>query len=168
MMRNAKTAGPVNTTAMGRPFDLSLAARLLGAGIASLLAWEAFARLVAPVWIGGPLDPSGLIQAALGIESATLAQMLHVLTGLIGFPAGYVLVVEPAVRRVMPVPPWPVLGAAYGVGLWVFAMYCVAHLLAGFPAFLDWQPVAWASLVGHVALGLTLTGVLAWSRRTGV
>lgn len=53
------------------------------------------------------------------------------------------------------------IGAAYGVGLWVLAMYGTASLLGGAPLFLGFEPVAWASLVGHVDLGLGIAGALA-------
>lgn len=145
--------------------DLLPNMRTLSAGLAGLIAWEVFARVIAPFWIGGPLDASGLIQAALGVESGTLAFVVHVLTALVAFPIAYVVVVEPLVRRIMPGLPWLVVGAGYGVGLWAFAMIVIAYGLAGFPLFLGFQPVAWASLVGHVALALAMTGTLAFMPR---
>ncbi|HEV7267977.1 MAG TPA: hypothetical protein VGN83_24195 [Falsiroseomonas sp.] len=114
--------------------------------------WEVFARLIAPLWLGHPLDPTGLIEMALGI-SGTPALLLHLLTGLVFFPLGYVLVVQPVAGRLAPGLSWSVLGLGYGVALWVFAMYGMASVLGGAPPFLGFGAVAWASLVGHVLLG---------------
>jgi hypothetical protein len=133
---------------------------VIAAGVAGLVIWEVFARLVAPAWIGFPLEATGLIEMAVGL-TGTAAMALHILTGLVFFPFGYALVARPLAARIMPGLPWPVLGAAYGVGLWVFAMYVSASLLGGAPPFLGFEPVAWASLVGHVALGLGIAGTLA-------
>lgn len=133
-----------------------LVARVAAGGIAGLAIWEAFARLVAPAWIGFPLDPTGLIEMALGIAGAP-AQVLHILTGLVAFPLGYALAVRPFAARLG----WPVAGAAYGVALWVFALYGMASLIGGAPPFLGFEPIAWASLVGHVGLGLGIAGAFA-------
>lgn len=134
-----------------------LAVPVLAGGVAGLAIWEAFARLVAPAWIGFPLDATGLIEMALGF-GGTAAQALHIATGLLFFPLGYALVVRPLAARLVPGLAWPVLGAVYGVALWVFAMYGMASLLGGAPPFLGFEPVAWASLVGHVGLGLGIAG----------
>lgn len=133
-----------------------LVARVAAGGVAGLAIWEAFARLVAPAWIGFPLDPTGLIEMALGIAGAP-AQVLHILTGLVAFPLGYALAVRPLAARLG----WPMAGAAYGVALWVFALYGMASLIGGAPPFLGFEPIAWASLVGHVGLGLGIAGAFA-------
>lgn len=137
------------------------AGHALIAGIAGLAVWEIFARLVAPVWLGFALDPTGLIEAALG-QSGAVAQAIHILTGLVFFPFGYVFVVRPFAARFLPMLPWPLLGLGYGIALWVFAMYFMAHLLAGMPPFLGFEPIALASLVGHVGLGLAIAAVAAF------
>jgi hypothetical protein len=134
--------------------------RIIAAGAVGLVIWEAFARLVAPAWIGFPLDPTALIEMAVGLTGIA-ALALHIVTGLVFFPLGYAVAARPLAARLMPALPWPVLGAAYGVGLWVFAMYAMASLLGGAPPFLGFEPVAWASLVGHVALGIGIAGTLA-------
>lgn len=141
--------------------------RVLAGGAAGLLVWEVFARLIAPLWIGQPLNPEGLVQAALGVESNALAMVIHVVTGVVAFPVGYVLVARPVARLVLPRLHWAILGAVYGVGLWVFALLVMAHWFAGFPAFLDFQPIAWASLAGHVLFGLALAAVMAWADGRG-
>lgn len=135
--------------------------RALAMGVAGLAAWEIFARVIAPHWIGFALDPTGLIEAALG-ATGVLAHAIHIITGLMFFPLGYLFVARPLANRLVPALPWPLLGLGYGIALWVFAMYGMAHLLAGMPPFLDFEPIAWASLVGHLGLALALAAVAAF------
>jgi hypothetical protein len=123
---------------------------ILASGALSLLAWEVFARVVAPLWIGEALVPAGLVEAALGIGQPA-AELVHIATGLIAYPLGFALLAA-LLPRVPPV----MLGIAYGVGLTAFALYGMAHLLAGFPPFLGFGETAQASLAGHVLLGLVL------------
>jgi len=139
------------TTATPRAATASLDARsLLASGALALLAWEAFARLVAPLWIGEALLPAGLVEAAFGIAEP-VSELVHIATGLIAYPLGFALLAGMLPR----VPPLP-LGLGYGVALAAFALYGVAHLLAGFPPFLGFGEVAQASLAGHVLLGAVL------------
>ena len=128
---------------------------IAAAGNAGLVAWEVFARLIAPLIWGLSPDPTQLIEAALGIGGGG-AQLLHIATALIFFPAGYVLVARPLAAAILPALPWLALAAGYGVALWVFAMYVMASLVAGMPPFLEFGPVAWASLFGHLAMGIAL------------
>lgn len=141
---------------------------LVLAGVVSVVAWEIWARLITPLWIGGPLEPAGLVQASFGLSSRTVAQIIHFLTGLIAFPFGYIFIVQPIASRIVPGLPWPVVAFAYGVALWIFALYIMAHLVAGMPAFLGFGQITWASLVGHVLLGLTLGGTVAWRQTRGL
>lgn len=140
------------------PPDLAgsaLGSAFLG-GLLGLVVWEAFARLVAPPWIGFALEPTALVEAAFGIGGAG-ALVVHVLTGLVAFPLGWLAVARPlAVALGLP---WWAGGLAYGVGLWAFALFVMAHLVAGMPAFLGFQAVAWASLVGHLGYALALAAV---------
>ena len=64
--------------------------------------------------------------------------------------------------------PWWIVGLGFGVGLWVFALYVMAHLIAGLPAFLGFIQLTWASLVGHMLFGLIAAAVVRWreSRET--
>ena len=60
----------------------------------------------------------------------------------------------------MPSLPWFVTGAAYGVVLYVFAMYVMAHLFAGFPPFFGFNGLSQSSLIGHTMLGVAIAGVV--------
>lgn len=141
-----------------------LAMPILAAGLAGLVAWEAFAHLVAPLWLGYALAPADLIEMTLGFGGWP-AQLLHLATGLVFYPAGYVLVMLPVLRRLPAGLParlsWPVSGIALGVATWVFALFVMAHLVGGLPPFLEFDAVAWASLVGHVLMGLAIALVVA-------
>jgi len=150
--------------AMDRPGVAEISAgtlgRTLAAGAAGLVVWELFARLIAPIWLGGPLDPTRLIEAALGV-SGMAAQGLHLLTGLVFFPIVYVFMVRPLEDRLLPAMRWIVSGLGYGVALWVFAMYGMASLLGGMSPFPGFEPIAWLSLVGHIGLAMGIAATTA-------
>ena len=148
---------PAMTTCSALPLTVRSLGRLLAIGAAGLVIWEICARLIAPLWIGFALDPTGLIEMAVGL-SGGVAQALHLLTGLVIFPIGMLCVARPIATWLLPGLPWPLFGLGYGVALWVFAMYVMASLLGGAPAFLGFAPVAWASLLGHLGLGLGMAG----------
>ncbi len=52
--------------------------------------------------------------------------------------------------RVAPGLNWFLSATLYGIGLWVFALYVMAHLVASNPTFLGFNQLAWVALVGHV------------------
>jgi hypothetical protein len=136
--------------------SLRAGTHLLLAAAAALIAWEVFARLVAPLWIGGPLQPTGLVKSlfgnALGLPiGAAGAQAVHVATGLAVYPAAYWLA-----TRVISLG-WIVDGLAVGVATWAFALAVVAPL-AGLPFLLGVSAMTWAALVGHIVYGLAVAG----------
>ena len=51
-------------------------------------------------------------------------------------------------------------GLGFGTGLWIFALFVMAHLIAGLPAFLGFIPLTWASLAGHLIFGVTVAYVV--------
>ncbi|WP_417772081.1 hypothetical protein [Stappia sp.] len=138
------------------PLVLSTLVTTLMAGVFADGAWEIWARAVTPLWVGGPLQPAALVQSVFGFNNVTLAEAIHLVVGILFYPLGYLYIARPIADRFLPFLPWPVVAFGYGVGLWVFALYFMAHLAAGLPAFLGFIPLAWASLVGHVLLGLVL------------
>jgi len=131
--------------------------RLAVGGVAGLVVWEIFARAVAPLWIGEALDPTGLVEAALGIGGVG-AFVVHLLTGLVAYPLVWMLAVAPAAAALAL--PWWLAAAGYGVALWVFALGIIAGLVAGFPPFLGFAALAWASLVGHVLMTLATAAAI--------
>ena len=54
--------------------------------------------------------------------------------------------------------PWWVAG----LGLWFFGMFVMAHLVAGIPPFLDFIPLVWALLTGHLLFGTVTAAVMHW------
>lgn len=133
---------------------------ILLAGLAAEVTWEIWARLITPFWVGGPLEPAALIQDVFGLSSRLQAEIIHLLVGFIAYPIGYLLVARPLARAITPWMPWPLVALAYGIGLWIFALYIMAHLFAGHPPFLGFIPLTWASLVGHLAFAVALGWVV--------
>ena len=124
--------------------------RVLAAGLVAEIVWEIWARVVTPVIIGGPLEPAGLILSLFRLDPSLywLGEAIHLVTGFVFYPLGYVLVF----RRVLPGNVY-VKGAIYGVLLWVFALGICAPL-AGLPIFLGFIPLSIMSLIGHTLFGL--------------
>jgi len=132
------------------------------AGLAADIAWEVWARVLTPFWVGGPLQPSALVQSVFGFRNLFLAEVIHGIVGVVFYPLGYLFIARPIARLVTPFLPWWVVGLGFGVGLWVFALYVMAHLFAGLPPFLGFIQLTWASLVGHLLFGLVTAAVVRW------
>jgi hypothetical protein len=131
-------------------------------GAAADLVWEGWARLLTPILVGGPLQPAALVQSVFGFQDWVWAEAIHGVVGVVFYPLGYLYVARPAARILTPVLPWWAIGLGFGVGLWVFALWVMAHLFAGLPAFLGFIPLAWASLAGHMLFGLVVAAVVRW------
>jgi hypothetical protein len=56
-------------------------------------------------------------------------------------------------------------GIGFGTGLWVFALYVMAHLFAGLPPFLGFITLTWASLIGHILFGTVVAFVVRFMER---
>jgi hypothetical protein len=132
------------------------------AGLAADIAWELWARGLTPLWVGGPLEPAALVQSVFGLQNWFAAELIHIVTGLVFYPIGYLFIARPIARVIVPFLPWWLVGIGFGVGLWVFALYVMAHLIAGLPAFLGFIPLAWASLIGHMIFGIVTAAVVHW------
>lgn len=133
---------------------------VLLAGLAAEVVWEIWARQITPLWVGGPLEPAALVQDVFKLQSRFAAEVIHFLVGLIAYPIGYIVIARPLARAIVPWMPWWMVALGYGVGLWIFALYIMAHLVAGHPAFLGFIPLTWASLVGHLAFAVALAAVV--------
>lgn len=138
-------------------------ATLFIAGGAALLSFDFFGQALAPMLGLAKLSPVGLangtLKAVLGISSQPAAVAMHYATGLLAYPLGWMLVAEPLYRRLTPGLPWAVAAVAYGVALWIFALYVMAHLVVGMPAFLGWGGLTWVALAGHVLFALVAAAV---------
>jgi hypothetical protein len=116
--------------------------------------------------VGGPLEPAALVQSVFGLDSRFVAELIHLVVGFVFYPLGYLFVARPLAQAIVPSLPWWLVAAGFGVGLWIFALYVMAHLIAGLPAFLDFIPLAWASFGGHVIFGVVIGAVVRWREET--
>jgi hypothetical protein len=152
------------TQTSGMPLFPAVTGRLvptiLFAGIAADVAWEIWARGITPLLVGGPLQPAALVQSVFGFQNWTVAELIHAITGIVFYPIGYLFIARPLQRRILPQLPLALTGIGFGTGLWVFALYIMAHLIAGLPPFLGFIPLAWASLAGHILFGLVVAFVV--------
>ncbi|MCX2725111.1 hypothetical protein QW131_21815 [Roseibium salinum] len=132
------------------------------AGLAADIAWEVWARAITPFWVGGPLEPAALVQSVFGFRNLFLAEAIHAVVGIVFYPLGYLFIARPIARIATPFLPWWIVGLGFGIGLWVFALYVMAHIFAGLPPFLGFIQLTWASLVGHLIFGLVTAAVVRW------
>ncbi|QUJ76506.1 hypothetical protein KDD17_16800 [Sulfitobacter albidus] len=135
---------------------------LLAAGSIATIAFDAYGQGISPAIGMAKLAPVGLANATLntvfGSVPSGMAYLLHMLTGTVFYVLGYFLVARPLQRAVLPQLHWSVTAALYGLGLWIFALYIMAHLVAGMPAFLGFTGITYVALYGHVLYAL----VAAW------
>ena len=137
---------------------------ILLAGLIATLAFDMFGQWLSPLLGFSRLAPVALAKQSLGVlfgaDARAYADVAHYATGVVGYAFGYVLLARPIARALLPGLPWPLLAAAYGVVLWAFALYVMAHLVAGNSPFLNFGQLSQVALVGHVAFALALAGAL--------
>lgn len=153
-----------------RPIDLSRAnfetlMTMLLAGSVATVVFDIFGQSVSP-GLGFPgLSPVPLanqaIQVLTGHASRPGAHLLHYVAGLIAYPFGWLFAVRPLARRLAPGLHWLAASAIYGAGLWIFALYVMAHLVAGNPAFLGFTSITWVALAGHILYAMATAWVVA-------
>ncbi|PKA39919.1 hypothetical protein N2599_29255 (plasmid) [Rhizobium sullae] len=153
MMETQKTSVfPEIQPSLGRTIILS--------GLAANITWEIWARLITPLWVGGPLEPAALVQSVFGFNNLLLAEMIHAIVGVVFYPIGYLFIARPLQRLIVPKLPLLLTGIGFGIGLWIFALYVMAHLFGGQPAFLGFVTLTWASLIGHMLFGTVVAFVV--------
>ena len=137
---------------------------LLSAGALATIAFDAFGQGLSPLLGYAKLAPVGLAGSTLkqvfGANPAGAAYLLHVLTGLIFYTLGYFLIARALQRVVLPRLHWSLTAVAYGVALWVFALYIMAHLVAGMPPFLGFTGITWVALWGHILFAFVAAAVI--------
>lgn len=137
---------------------------ILAAGALATVAFDVFGQALSPLFGYAKLAPVGLAGATLntvfGANPAGAAYLLHSLTGLIFYVIGYYAIARPVQRALLPQLHWGVTAAVYGVALWVFALYGMAHLVAGMKPFLGFTGITWVALWGHVVYALVAAAVL--------
>ena len=160
-MESADNIAPAHTALFPRLAGSTLSTALL-AGLGADLGWEVWARVLTPMLpgVGGPLEPAGLIQSVFGFHSRPVGEAIHLIVGVVFYPLGFLLIARPLQRSLLPQAPWWLTALGFGVGLFVFALYVMAHLVAGLPSFLGWTPLTYASLAGHLMFGLGTAGIV--------
>lgn len=146
----------------GGSFIGTILLMLIGGAIA-LAAFDAFGQLYSPEAGYPALQPVGLAKQSLQKllpDFAQYAEYAHWAMGIIGYPLGYVLLARPISRMIWPSVHWWVTGIVFGVVLWAFALFVMAHLVAGNPPFLGWVKLTWVALVGHIIYGVVLAAVM--------
>ncbi len=140
-------------------------------GAFAILAFDLFGQTISPLMkgiiptLGAKLAPVALANQSLGVITGLgakvvsqygIGHMMHLITGLFIYPIGYMFIARPISLKVLPALPWWVVGTVYGVVLWVFALYIMAHLVAGNPPFLGWSGITWVALWGHIVFGVVV------------
>ncbi|MGD1884077.1 MAG: hypothetical protein ACFB11_17430 [Paracoccaceae bacterium] len=142
--------------------DRNTAITVITAGAFATIAFDAFGQAISPLFGFAKLAPVGLAGASLkaifGANPAGAAHLLHFVTGLVFYAVGWFAIARPLQRAILPNLHWALTAVAYGVALWVFALYVMAHLVTGNAPFLGFTGITWVALWGHIVYAL----VAAW------
>ncbi len=137
---------------------------VLTAGAFATIAFDTFGQALSPLFGYAKLAPVGLAGASLkaifGTNPSGAAYLLHTLTGLIFYAVGYFAIARPIQLMVAPRLHWSMTAIAYGVVLWVFALYVMAHLVTGNKPFLGWTGITWVALWGHIVYAVVAAGIM--------
>lgn len=149
-----------------RPIDLKTVGTIFLSGAVATVAFDYFGQSLSPMLGFASLSPvplaNSVIQTVFGAPYPPGANLLHYIAGLIAYPVSWMFIVDPLSRRFVPGLPWWAAAALYGVGLWIFALFIMAHLIAGMPAFLGFTGITWVALVGHVLFALVAAAMVRW------
>ena len=141
-------------------------ATIIVAGSVATAAFDLFGQAISPMLGFARLAPVGLATQTWGVlfgqPYTPGGNLLHYVAGLIAYPVGWMFIWRPIVGRILPLP-WLISSIFYGVGLWVFALYIMAHLIAGNPAFLNFTGITWVALSGHILFAI-VTAIVVRAR----
>lgn len=160
---NAATGAVARPTSVLPSIDVQTLTTAVIAGAFATLAFDLFGQWLSPTLGFSKLAPVPLANAVINtVAGAKLGAgyLVHVLTGVLFYAVGYFLVVRPLWRATVPAVPEIVVGALYGIALWAFALYGMAHLIAGQKPFLGFTGITWVALVGHALYGMVLVTVV--------
>ena len=137
---------------------------IIAAGALATVAFDTFGQALSPLFGYAKLAPVGLagatLKATFGANPSGAAYLLHSMTGLLFYVIGYYAIARPVQRSILPGLHWGVTAVVYGVALWAFALYGMAHLVAGMKPFLGFTGITWVALWGHVVYALVAAAVL--------
>lgn len=153
---------------LANPFAAVSVVSMVLAGAAATVTFDLFGQALSPMAGFARLAPVGLadatLQAVFGGKVAGGGHLLHVIAGLLAYPLGWLLL-APLAKRFAPRIPRYAVAVGYGVALWVFALFVMAYLVAGLPAFLGFTGITWIALIGHVVYAVALVGALDLQNR---
>ncbi len=142
---------------------------MLTAGAFSTVAFDFFGQSLSPMLGFSTLAPVPLATQVVKVFSGEgfrpAGEFLHYFAGMIAYPLGWMLIVDPLRRAFVPQLNWFVGSVAYGVALWVFALLVMASWIAGNPPFLNFTGITWVALVGHVLFAVVTAVIVEWRYR---
>ena len=159
---NAATGAAQHSASVLPSVDVQTLATAAIAGAFATLAFDLFGQWLSPTLGFAKLAPVPLANAVINtVAGAKLGAgyLAHVLTGVVFYSVAYFLIVRPLWRATVPAVPEVAVGALYGIALWAFALYGMAHLVAGQQPFLSFTGITWVALVGHALYGVVLVTV---------
>lgn len=163
------TTTTITSRAQFPALDAATLWTLVLAGSVATIAFDLFGQALSPMAGFARLAPVPLATQTWGVLFGEPwgpgGHFLHYVAGILAYPAGWLFVARPVLRAVLPGLPWLAAAALYGVALWVFALYGMAHLVAGNPAFLGFTGITWVALLGHVLFAVVAAGVVRWRER---
>lgn len=163
MSATTADATPMTVAAAMPRLDANAALAILLGGALATTLFDLYGQAVSPMLGFAKLAPVPLATQAWGVlfgaPSENGGTLLHYVAGLVAYPAGWALLWRPVQARVVALP-WWLSATAYGVALWVFALFVMAHLVVGLPAFLGFSGISWVALVGHVLFALVAAAVM--------
>ncbi len=134
------------TTTITKHIDTS---RTLMGGFAATIVITLMMYFGASMMIGAPMDIAGELARMIGAPWI-FGMLIHFVLGTATFSFAYAF----AAPRFLPGNA-PIRGISWGIALWLVAMVMMSPMM-GKGLFMGAMPVAMASLVGHLAYGLTL------------
>lgn len=133
-------------------------------GAVATVAFDFFRQSLSPMLGFSQLAPvplaNRMIEFIFGASYTQGAQFLQYFAGLVAYPLGWLLLWAPSVARMAPGLSWLASATLYGVSLWVFALYFVAHIVGGLPAFLGFTGITWIALIGHVLFAVVAVALM--------
>ncbi len=134
--------------------SLQTLATIIVAGSIATIAFDLFGQAISPMLGFASLAPVPLAtrtwEVVFGNAYGPGGHLLHYIAGVVAYPIGWMFIWRPVMERIAPQLNWFLSATFYGVALWVFALYVMAHLVAGNPPFLGFIQLTWVALVGHI------------------
>ncbi len=106
------TAAPTTKASFFPPPDRKVLIPFALSGVAATIAFDVFGQFLSPAAGFTQLDPVGLAKIVItklfGVSTTGGAIVLHLLTGLLFYPFGYLFAARPIALAVAPRTPWSV------------------------------------------------------------